>query len=105
MTLFGPSEARGQARYAPLYADREVIATCLWCGEDLVDGKEESCFTGEGPDYMTDDGDYGCNESPDTGEDGTGSHTPNRVKLWDGHAITIHDYDPLDVEHPEGCTS
>ena len=58
---------------------------CLFCGLAVVDGREESGFTGEGPDWMV-DGDFGCDESPETlppgdtpaddeGADvGTGSH-------------------------------
>ena len=79
-------------KYRPMYADRPTIAKCLWCGQSLVDGREESGFTGEGPDYMTKDGDYGCDDSPDTGEDGTGSHTPNRFTTWDDHVIRVTEY-------------
>lgn len=36
---------------------------------------------GEGiPDWRTEDGDYGCSDSPDTNaEDGTGSHEPIKM--------------------------
>ncbi len=77
-------------KYRPMYADRRTIATCLWCGESLVDGAAESGWTGKGPDYMTKDGDYGCDLSPDTDpEEGVGSHTPNRFETWDGHVIRV----------------
>lgn len=44
---------------------------CVNCGEpiflDLLEG-------GGCPDWRTEDGDYGCSDSPDTNEDGTGGH-------------------------------
>lgn len=74
----------------PLYEHYPIIAACLWCGEDLVDGAKESGWTGEGPDYMTNDGDYGCGPSPDTlADEGVGSHTPNEFTTWDKHRIRV----------------
>ena len=57
---------------------------CYWCGEDIEDGADGSGFTGIGPDWMTHEGDYGCNENPITGEDGAGSHyTEEEVReVW-----------------------
>ena len=72
-------------------ADKTIIATCIWCKSDLVDGREESGFTGEGPDYMTPDGDFGCDPSPDSTADGVGSHAPNSFTTWDGHLIEVTD--------------
>lgn len=72
----------------PMYADRRAIARCLWCKKPLVDGADVSGFA-KGPDYMTKDGDFGCWESPDTNEDGSGSHTPDVVTTWDGHAVRV----------------
>jgi hypothetical protein len=50
--------------------------TCAHCGEsiylDIVEGGGVS-------DWKTEDGDYGCGDSPDTGSEGTGSHTPERL--------------------------
>lgn len=44
---------------------------CLHCGQpiylDIVEG-------GGIPDWRTKDGDYGCVESPDTNDEGTGGH-------------------------------
>lgn len=48
-------------------------AECVWCGEYLTDGAEESGYTGVGPDWCA-DGDYGCTYSPETTDDGVGSH-------------------------------
>ena len=49
---------------------------CIHCGEriylDIVEG-------GGVPDWCTVFGDYGCFESPDTCEDGTGGHEPQKV--------------------------
>lgn len=51
------------------------IPTCTNCGQVVRDGKEESGFTGDGPDWCTADGDFGCDYSPDTNENGVGNHT------------------------------
>ncbi len=51
-------------------------STCVHCGEkiylDIVEG-------GGVPDWHM-NGDYGCPDSPDTCEDGTGSHVPVKLK-------------------------
>lgn len=78
-----------------------IITHCLWCRQGLVDGKEESGFTGEGPDYMLPDGDFGCGDSPDTGEDGTGSHTPDEFETKDGHLIRVTGYTHIRALWPE----
>jgi hypothetical protein len=56
-------------------------STCKHCGEtiylDLLVG-------GGCPDWSTEDGDYGCSDSPDTDEDGTGGHAPQRL-VWEKH--------------------
>jgi hypothetical protein len=59
-------------------------ATCFWCGEFVVDGKDVSGYTGPGSDWATlwtnADGeeypaDFGCDAHPLTNmEDGCGSH-------------------------------
>lgn len=52
--------------------------TCVQCGEniylDIVEG-------GGVPDWRTENGDYGCGDSPDTNADGTGGHLPERLQL------------------------
>lgn len=53
--------------------DKGAEDTCLWCGETITDGSEESGYTGPGPDWM-DDGDFGCGGSPLNDEEGTGGH-------------------------------
>lgn len=57
---------------------QDAKGQCLNCGHpiflDIVEG-------GGGPDWKTQDGDYGCELSPETTEEGVGSHVP--VKLND----------------------
>lgn len=56
--------------------------TCVWCGEEIYDGREESGYTGEGPDWASGviiggrwiGGDFGCGDHPISNEDGTGPH-------------------------------
>lgn len=55
---------------------QNAISHCRYCGEEIYLDIAEG---GGVPDWSTNDtigGDYGCGESPDTGEDGTGSHMP-----------------------------
>jgi len=47
--------------------------TCLYCRQDIYLDIVEG---GGVPDWKTSDGDYGCAHSPDTCEQGTGSHMP-----------------------------
>lgn len=75
-----------------MYSGRKTIGRCLYCRQRLVDGAKESGFTG-GVDYMTDDGDYGCDRSPDSNEAGVGSHTPDTFLAWDGHTIRVTAYE------------
>ena len=50
-------------------------SVCSQCGQpiycDIVEG-------GGVPDWKTEGGDYGCWKSPDTNDDGTGGHMPER---------------------------
>ena len=48
------------------------VGICHQCGQVIVDGRADSGATEYDP--MTLDGDFGCDDSPDTGEDGVGSH-------------------------------
>lgn len=76
-----------------------VDVQCLWCGQSLEDGREETGFTGEGPDWgskIDNDGhpygtflDYGCDYSPDNDDEACGSHAPNVLPTWDGHLIVF----------------
>lgn len=88
---------------------------CLWCGQPLEDGREETGFTGEGPDWGaapsrkrgifagTKAGtmlDYGCDMSPNTDpDDGAGSHTPDLLPTWDGHLVRVKLAHPLTRDH------
>ena len=49
---------------------------CIHCGEFIY----LDFFEGGGiGDWSTEDGDYGCSESPDTNDDGCGSHEPKTL--------------------------
>lgn len=54
---------------------QDAKSECSQCGEAIYLDIREG---GGVPDWRTSDGDYGCWASPDTGEDGTGSHEPER---------------------------
>ena len=47
---------------------------CFWCDLSIIDGKVGSGYTGPGPDWCTEEGDYGCDNSPETCAEGVGSH-------------------------------
>ncbi len=48
---------------------------CMHCGQEVTDGREDSGYTGEGADWMTPDGDFGCDDSPISDpEEGVGPH-------------------------------
>lgn len=55
---------------------------CRFCGEEVVDGREESGFTGEGPDWMTPRGDFGCAESPEASDGSCGSHAVTDAEVY-----------------------
>ena len=46
---------------------------CHWCDLWLEDGRKESGYTGPGPDWCA-EGDYGCDESPETTDECVGPH-------------------------------
>lgn len=50
------------------------MTTCVFCKQELVDGAEESGWTGIGPDWMTPEGDFGCDSAPETNHEGVGGH-------------------------------
>lgn len=70
---------------------------CLWCGQKLANGAKASGFTGDGPDWMTPEGDFGCDNSPDSTDESAGGHTPNIVATWDGHLVRVK------YDDPDGC--
>ena len=51
---------------------------CLWCGQWVESRREEAGAPAESEAYdacwATEDGDFGCNMSPDSSEDGCGDH-------------------------------
>ena len=54
-------------------------AYCIWCNQEIVDGRKVSGYTGEHSDWATIDdddkpSDFGCDSNPITNEDGCGSH-------------------------------
>lgn len=53
-------------------------STCTQCGSLIyLDIREGGGIA----DWQTRRGDYGCNESPDTTEDGVGSHLPRKLDI------------------------
>ncbi len=59
-----------------IFNSQGAQSTCSYCGQhiylDIVEG-------GGVPDWKTEDGDYGCGDSPETREQGTGSHMPEKL--------------------------
>ena len=57
-------------------SSQNAESECVQCGRkiylDIAEG-------GGVPDWCTQDGDYGCFESPDTNEDGTGGHVAKKL--------------------------
>lgn len=53
--------------YAEIFERRQIPFNYL----DIVEG-------GGVPDWRTDDGDYGCGDSPETNDEGTGGHYPRK---------------------------
>jgi hypothetical protein len=62
---------------------------CVWCGEHVTD--ERAVSGAEETDWAIDGGDFGCGESPETNEDGVGSHArpsdPVLRKVYTFHEI------------------
>lgn len=55
--------------------ERPTEGDCAFCDEWVVDGRKDSGYTGLGTDWMTPDGDYGCDSNPISDpEQGVGSH-------------------------------
>ncbi len=54
--------------------ERPQWETCLFCQQRLIDGREDSGYTGLGTDWMTADGYYGCDYNPTNSEEGVGQH-------------------------------
>ena len=50
-------------------------STCVHCGEKIY---VDIMIGGGVADWGTYDGDFGCPDSPDTNEEGTGGHMPRR---------------------------
>ena len=48
-------------------------STCRHCGEKIY---VDVMIGGGVADWSTEDGDFGCPDSPDTNDDGTGGHEP-----------------------------
>lgn len=48
---------------------------CIWCGQYVEEGREDAGATNPfDPCWQTEDGDFGCNNSPETCEEGCGNH-------------------------------
>jgi len=50
-------------------------STCVHCKEKIY---VDVLIGGGVPDWSTESGDFGCDKSPDTSEDGTGGHVPRK---------------------------
>lgn len=78
------------------YGNRSV-SICLHCDQVIVDGREDSGANEYDP--MTLDGDFGCDESPESTDDGVGPHEPRNVYRhankgalptdWDERTVTF----------------
>ena len=57
---------------------------CLWCGEYVESQRDLAGATCPlDPAWATEDGDFGCDESPETTDDGVGSHArPEDARRW-----------------------
>lgn len=55
---------------------QDAKSTCQLCGYKIYLDIREG---GGIPDWRTRDGDYGCGESPDNTDEGTGSHVPYKL--------------------------
>lgn len=47
---------------------------CLWCGQWVEQGREIAGATNPYDPAWHNDGDFGCDESPESNDDGCGSH-------------------------------
>jgi hypothetical protein len=47
---------------------------CIWCGQWVESGREAAGCTNPFDPAWHVDGDYGCGDSPETNDDGTGDH-------------------------------
>ena len=57
-------------------------ATCIWCNQWVEDGREDSGRKDGEPDWNV-EGDFGCDMSPDTTENGVGSHNVSTdPEIW-----------------------
>lgn len=56
---------------------------CIWCGQWVEDGREISGATDPNDPAWHDDGDFGCEGNPLTGDDGVGGHARiSDVRRW-----------------------
>lgn len=64
---------------------RHDLDECIWCGEQCVDGREETGGTAYDACTLFPDGggDFGCADSPHTDDEGTGSHMTRRGIILD----------------------
>ena len=68
---------------------------CIWCGQYVTSQRKAAgCpdhTADRDPAWATEDGDYGCDRSPETGKDGTGDHArPFDVERWTEQAAWYH---------------
>jgi hypothetical protein len=68
-----------------MYSEKHPPGYCVWCGEYVEDRREDS--GGATRDWAAVDskghGDFGCNKSPETCDEGVGSHArPNDLRQF-----------------------
>lgn len=72
-------EKYGAARFLDSFLENVEGAksVCKHCGQDIY---VDVLIGGGVPDWSTERGDFGCVNSPDTNEEGTGGHMPVKRK-------------------------
>jgi len=71
-------EGYGLAKFydAFIQSAQDAESVCQHCGQEIYLDIAEG---GGVPDWRTIDGDYGCDSSTDTNNEGTGGHLPRRI--------------------------
>lgn len=65
----------GEVQSCTQRKNTDETGCCLWCGEYVTDQSEEAgAPETSSPAWATQDGDYGCDQSPETCTEGCGSH-------------------------------
>lgn len=63
-------------------------STCIHCGQKIY---VDVLIGGGVPDWSTEDGDFGCEKSPESNEEGCGGHMPvKRTNIEDVENCSVH---------------